>query len=186
MASEEAADSTNASASEEEEDSEPTFSEDEAMRALTVACSNGIWSVDAYADEGDDVDESTAPIGVYGALIEDEMHPYDDSQSGSYLYGSNYDDCYAVDSNTWHIEGLTLESYENYLLTNYTFEVSGDVSFDGENYWVSNVTMEYEYFTYDEDGNIDIWGGTYEGTWCENEFSDKPFKVSPSLIADED
>lgn len=156
------------------------------MRALTVACSNGAWSIDAYADEDDDIDESTAPIGIYGALIENEMHPYDDSQSGSYLYGNRYDNCYAVDSDTWHIDGLTLESYENYLLTNYTFEVSGDVSFDGECYWVSNVTMEYSYLTYDEDGNLDILGGTYEGTWCENEFSDEPFKVSPSLIEETD
>lgn len=158
----------------DDEQSEPSFSQDEAMRALVVACSNAAWSSDVYAEDGNTIDP-------------DKLHSYEEYQSGSYLYGSKYDDCYAVDSSTWHIDGLYLESYKNGLITNYSFEVSGDVSFDGENYLVSNVTMEYTKYATDSEGNIDMLGESTKGTWSSlYDFSETPFEVSPSLIEDQE
>lgn len=167
------ADSSTDSSQATDETSEPSFSADEAMKALTVACSNGLYASDVYMEDGNTIDP-------------DKMHTYDQSQTGGYLYGSNYDDSYAVDENTWHIDGLILGNYENGSLSNYEFDVSGDVSFDGENYLVSNVTMEYTKYATDENGDIDAWGNHQTGTWCENEFSDEPFEVSPTLIEDDD
>lgn len=158
--------------SDEEATTEPSFSADDAMKALTVACSNGVYAWDVYMDDGNTIDP-------------DKMHPYDQNQRGNYLYGHNYDDSYVVDENTWHIDGLNLENYDNGSVQNYEFEASGDVSFDGENYLVSNITMEYTKYAQNADGSINIWGGTETGTYCSDRFSDEPFEVSPSLIEDD-
>lgn len=142
------------------------------MRALTVTCSNACWSTDVYMDDGNTIDP-------------EKMHPYAAAQRGRYLYGTHYDDCYAIDENSWHIEGLSLESYENGFVTNYEFEASGDISFDGNDYLISNVKMEYAKYATDEDGNIDVWGGIERGTWGHY-FSEEPFRVSPSLVEGND
>lgn len=105
----------------EESEFEVSFSKEYAKRAAVVAMTNA-QATDVFTADGSKYDPS-------------KFHSYDDV-SGFYM--SVYEDgsWVAKDATTWHVDGLTLDiaGYDTYV------KASLDVTFDGKNYIISNVT----------------------------------------------
>lgn len=109
----------------ENEVSEPEvevrFSKEFAKRAAVVAMTNS-QATDVFATDGNTYDPS-------------KFHSYNDV-SGFYMSIYEEGTWVGKDENTWHVEGLILDiaGYDTYV------KASLDVTFDGSNYIVSDVT----------------------------------------------
>lgn len=97
---------------------------EKAKRAAIVAITNGT-AYDVFDSTGNSIDAS-------------KLHSYSDL-SGNYIIVKDWGTWTAKDEKTWHAKGLTMELAETGL------KIVGqlDVSFNGENYIVSNLDGEY-------------------------------------------
>jgi len=103
---------------------ELVFPVENAKRAATVSIINR-YSSDIFAEDGDTYDVS-------------KFHSYSDTSGNLYDYymkENSHGEWSVKDEATWHVERLILEN-----LYGTVVDVSLDVSFDGFNYVVSNIT----------------------------------------------
>lgn len=107
------------------ENMEVSFPQDNAKWAAVAALTN-CFADDVYTEDGNALDES-------------KLHSYADL-SGYYLTVDEWGDWSEGDADTWHVEGLELHPYAS---PKATIDATLDVSFDGNNYQVSNVSGEY-------------------------------------------
>ena len=98
-----------------------SFSEEHAMRAAVVAFTN-CFADDVFTEDGNDYDVS-------------KFHSYADI-SGFFMHVVSKGDWNVKNENIWHVEHLELQ-LNGY---NTTVDASLDVSCDGENYIISNLT----------------------------------------------
>lgn len=98
---------------------------EKAKRAAVVAITNGTTD-DILNDEKSDIDPS-------------KLHSYSDL-SGSFIIVKDWGTWTPKDEKTWHAEGMILERSDFYLVIE---NVMLDVSFNGENYIVSNLDGKY-------------------------------------------
>ena len=140
-----------------EKDTEETtekeiFPLENAKRAAVVALNNA-YSWDIYGDDENTIDKS-------------KLHTYADL-SGNYILVDSWGDWKEKDSDTWHVD-----NFKGTNDTDTSIEASLDVSYDGKNYIVSNIT-----------GSL----GMVELSEIERTRSDKDvfLTVSPKLIKDD-
>ncbi len=98
-----------------------SFTRDIALRAAVVAFTN-CYAVDVFTDDGNSFDTS-------------KFHSYADL-SGFYMHVNSLGSWKVIDEHTWHVDDLLLK-VDGY---NSNVFASLDVSFDGENYVVDNIS----------------------------------------------
>lgn len=99
---------------------ESTFPKENARRAVVVAFTNG-YSTDVYKKDG-----NTYDINKFHSYAEKPEYHIKIEKDGNWT---------AKDEKTWHIENIELKtSYKLY------FNTSLDITFDGKNYIISNVS----------------------------------------------
>jgi hypothetical protein len=145
---------------------QPNFTSEYALRAAVVAFTN-YFSNDVWDDDGNDIDASL-------------LHSFADVSNGVlFMFATSEGTWTAKDENTWSVEGLRLEQHSRFvqilsrmrLSPSVIINVSLDVSFDGENYIVSNLSGRMANHPQD---NLD---------WMMDEWSaQRIFTVPPRLI----
>lgn len=103
---------------------EASFPVENAKRAAVVAITNAL-ATDVFAVDNNTVDPT-------------KYHSYADL-SGYYMIVTSWGTWYAKDDATWHVDGLEMHPNEY----NTIACVSLDVTYDGNNYVVSNVSGPY-------------------------------------------
>lgn len=142
------------------------FSKENAKRALVVAASNAIADDVFSSKDGNKYDPS-------------KFHTYS-STSGNYLHDIPDSICVytAESSDTWSIFGLDCYSYYGGKKQNRNYEIRGDVTWNGKNYLISDLSISYvTYRNGDPDDIVDK--GAFPLMVKEG---DAPLVVSPKMI----
>lgn len=137
---------------------EKTFSKEYAKRAAVVSITNA-YATDVYNDDRTTLNKS-------------KFHSYS-SNSGYFLRILNDGEWNVKNDNTWHVDKLVLKNTLGVMI-----DVSLDVSFDGQNYIISNISGKMGNSNTPEEQKTDV-------SEIEGGKSTEYLSVSPDLIKDD-
>lgn len=144
-----------------EPETEPNHVPDkrDVSNALLVAVTNA-WADDVFAADGN----------TYDAAL---FHSYGENR-GSHLRQTVPGVVSERDENVWSVTALSADAYIDDTPTGYTYSISGTVTYDGENFIISDVQVRYKL--------TDAPSSSYEDFPLMAGNGDQAFVVTPELL----